>query len=172
MRLLSNLLPRSVKLREGCQQREQNFGWAIVAQGYAKPRPDDQPSLNSTTSLHEATESGDIERVKQLLKNGADVTATNNYGQSVLRVAKEFGFIDIGLLLLENNAEINLRDDAGRTPLHMASERGLPSQPGYSVKDETISFLLARGAEIDCQDKRGYTPLICTVRDSHEMNVR
>jgi hypothetical protein len=53
------------------------------------------------TELHEAVNNNDIEEVKRLLENGADVTLKDNSGFTPLIIARLNGYADIITLLSE-----------------------------------------------------------------------
>src|SRR6266571_9373673 len=71
--------------------------------------------------LQSAAKSGDIERVKILLEQGADVNARNAIGAAPLHEAAWSGNIDLVELLLARGADVDERHaEAGSTPLHYA----------------------------------------------------
>jgi len=68
-----------------------------------------------------AAKSGDKERVRLLLENGANVNARDRYGWTALMWAVFKGYKEIVKLLLENGADVNVRDFFGNTALKFAS---------------------------------------------------
>ena len=105
------------------------------------------------SDLHRAAARGDIIKIKQLLKQGADTECRDKNKRTPLHEAACFnqaGAIDV---LLNAGANIEAKSYNGETPLVMAA--------AYSKK-EAISILLAEGADIDTQtDNLGRTPLHC-----------
>jgi hypothetical protein len=106
-----------------------------------------------TTNLH--SKINNFYDVKALVYNGADVNATNIYGDTPLHsLAGYNGYnpdrLDTARFLLEHGASINAQDKEGNTPLHKAAENGL-----YSL----VQFLVNMGATIDEKNFYGYTPL-------------
>ncbi|MEP7453626.1 ankyrin repeat domain-containing protein [Phyllobacterium sp. SB3] len=84
-----------------------------------------------------------------LIANGADVSATDNYGETPLHVRAGHwqGKIDI---LVELGADVNSSDSRGDTPLHKAASVG---------NVQTTRILLEHGARIDATNNTGLTPL-------------
>ena len=58
--------------------------------------------------LIEASDKGDLTKVKELIENGADVYAQNDYA---LRCSAEMGHLEVVRFLLENGADIHAQDD-------------------------------------------------------------
>ena len=66
--------------------------------------------------LHEAARKGNVEIVKMLLKEGADVNARDKYGRTALYVAAWRGHVEIVKMLLKEGADVNAADNDGNTP--------------------------------------------------------
>jgi hypothetical protein len=135
------------------------------------------------TDLHSAALVGDVERVKKLLKKGADPNAEDKDGWTPLHVAASVGHVDVVKLLLERRANPNAEDKDGKTPLHYAAYKGhfdvvrllLEHGADPNVRDEygvtplyvaayrghvdVVALLLERGADPNAEDKDGWTPL-------------
>lgn len=98
----------------------------------------DFPILEEYTPLLEATINGEIDRVEELLENGADPNQLNDYGESALIVAIDNEQSDIVPVLLKNGADPNLQDETGWTPLMSAV---------YMENIEIGKLLLEAGAD-------------------------
>lgn len=103
------------------------------------------------TSLHFASEKGDINEVVRLLDSGIDVNIHDGNGLAPLDHALDSGNLKLVALLLERWANVNNRDKyVGQTALHYAATIG-------NLK--LISLLLKHDADINISDKNGMTPL-------------
>jgi cytohesin len=104
----------------------------------------------SWSDLHSAASAGDAERVRELLKKGADPNAKNERGWTPLHLAAFWGRVDVVKLLLEHGVDPNVQDENGGTPLHVAAIRG---------HVDVARLLLQYGVDPNVQDERGRTPL-------------
>jgi len=108
--------------------------------------------------LHKACAKGNIEAVKQLLADGADVNARNNWQQTPLGLAacrdeKGYYHKEIVKLLIAKGANVNAKDEFGHSPLHSATSEGLK---------EIAELLIAEGADVNAMSVfvgRDMTPL-------------
>ena len=75
----------------------------------------------TTPRIIKTIESGDSDKVKRLIEEGADVNAKDNYGNTALMWASQHGYIEVAKLLIEAGADVNLR---GTTALMIALEEG------------------------------------------------
>jgi len=81
--------------------------------------------MNNPTAFQTAAREGDLEKVKTLLKDNADlVFSTDNHRQTPLHLAAGASRKDVVELLLASGAVVNARDEDGRTPLHHAAANG------------------------------------------------
>jgi len=103
-----------------------------------------------TPKLHDAAKAGEIETVRSLLAQGADVHAKDQYGATALHEAAAHGRKDVVELLLSKGADVNAADVKGLTPLHQAASNGHAA---------VVKVLLDNGADPDARDMRGRTPL-------------
>ena len=108
----------------------------------------DQDSKNA--ALQEACSAGQLDIVKFMIENGADVNAKNNSGGTPLNVASQGDNRDIVELLIENGANINNKNNNGLTPLHQASRNG---------QKDIVELLIAKGTEVNIKNNAGRTPL-------------
>ncbi len=97
--------------------------------------------------IHAAAYLGDIEKVRTLTKEGADVNAKWN-SDTPLCVAVDGGQMDIVELLIAKGADVNAGDDS--TPLHMAAWHG---------SEEIARLLIDKGANIHAESSLGFTPV-------------
>jgi ankyrin repeat protein/protocatechuate 3,4-dioxygenase beta subunit len=116
-------------------------------------------SGRSRTPLHNAAQSGDLERVKELLKKNPGLVSskgTNSYGSTplqggtALHLAARKGDMAMVTLLLASNADVNAVDNAGWTPLHEAA---------FGGNKEVVALLLAHGADVNAINNNAQTPL-------------
>jgi ankyrin repeat protein len=89
-----------------------------------------------------------------LRHNGADLDVRGYGGKNPLHGAAYSGNLEVVRILIEYDpAYINARDDGQETPLHWASR-------GHNFKDGSVlRLLLEHGADINVQDRDGWTPL-------------
>ena len=109
------------------------------------------------TALHLASDKGNIEVVRSLLKCGVDVDARGRWGQSPLQFASSRGHFDVVQCLLDHGANPNARNNRRRTPLHKVALSQWPV-PSSSLL-ETARILVAHGADVDAKDDEGKTPM-------------
>jgi len=100
------------------------------------------------TMLYFATESGDIQMVKQLVEKGVEINSLSFNGCSALYCAAKVGNIEIINYLLEKGALINFQNSSGETALMAASR---------FKQVETASLLLEKGADKTIKSKSGNT---------------
>ena len=98
------------------------------------------------------------DEIKELLKKGADVNASNKYGDTALMMAVYNGHLEVVKYLAECGVDVNASDKHGRTALMNASENG---------HLEVVKYLVERGAQLDIQDKNGWTALIGAARGGY-----
>lgn len=96
-----------------------------------------------------ATYRGNNEVAEFLVKNGADVNGTSNYG-SPLMAAVVKGNTEIAKLLLEHKADTSIADPSGNTALIYAT---------IFKKYEIAEMLVKAKANIDIKDIRGNSAL-------------
>ncbi|KAK0124782.1 hypothetical protein ONS96_008663 [Cadophora gregata f. sp. sojae] len=102
------------------------------------------------TPLHWASWRGQLEVVKLLLENNADIQVTDKNGDTPLHEASSAGRVEVIKLLLEKMADVQAVNNYRRTPLHEASSAG-------SI--DVVKLLLEKGADIQAVNKFGNTPL-------------
>lgn len=65
-----------------------------------------------------------------LIKNGANVSATDATGKTALHWAAQNGKENVAKLLIENGTNVDVMDKSGRTPLLVAAKHGNFNQFG------------------------------------------
>ena len=80
-----------------------------------KPELVEERYARGDTALHHATRNGDLEIVKQLVSNGADVNAIANQGHFPLYCAAGHGHVETTRYLVENGADLQARLSDGKT---------------------------------------------------------
>ena len=107
------------------------------------------PDHESTPELYAAAMSGDIERVKQETRNGADITLQFGRFGNVLQAAAAslaWPIRDIVLeFLLDNGADANVQGGEYGSALQAVAAN--PGVPGYRIS--ALRLLLDRGAEVN-----------------------
>lgn len=111
-----------------------------------------------------------IEAIADLLiKEGADVSATNRRGETLLNAATNLNFflrnkyLALMQLLIDNGCDLNARDKDGISALHKAAGR---------LNLQAVELLLKAGANVNIRDTRGVTPLHYLVINFNEANKR
>jgi ankyrin repeat protein len=124
--------------------------------------------------LHEAAQSGDLDRAKALLDGGAEIDARDTEGMTPLCLAAGHGRTLVAKLLLEKGANIDTTCKGDYTPLHLAAWNG---------HDEIVDLLLQRGADVNAKvagasalwmaASKGYTPIVrALISNGADINAR
>jgi ankyrin repeat protein len=100
--------------------------------------------------MNEAAFVCDFVRVRELIKQGANVNVRDEEMRSPLHQAVLGGMFGLVCLLMESGADLNARDQDGFTPLHFAAQEVLP---------EIAKILVGKGADVNLRDEDGNTPL-------------
>ena len=91
-----------------------------------------------------------IEKVKELLAQGADINAKDSIGNTALiYAAGTEGRVEIARLLLDKGARINETNNWGDSALIRAID--------WDNSTEMVRLLLNRGADLNIKNKGGYT---------------
>lgn len=107
------------------------------------------------TGLHCACSGWEVDAAKEWLRAGANVNARSEEGATPLMVGARCA--EIVRLLIESGADVNAVDDDGHSALAYAV-----IQQSTARSDEpsiVVERLIAAGANVDCADKKGRTPL-------------
>jgi ankyrin repeat protein len=101
-------------------------------------------------NLFDAAKAGSLEKVTQLIEEGANVNIRNDSGVTPLHIAAYRGDKDIADFLILKGADINSQTDAGDTPLMWAVKR---------EKSDLVELIVQKGATVDLKDNKDRTPL-------------
>ena len=101
-------------------------------------------NININGQLVLAARAGLVQRVKQLLADGAQVNSRDRNGDSPLNMAAAKGNVELVDVLLGARADVQLANLAGVTPLMSAAFAGSP---------EIVGKLLAAGARTEPVDR-------------------
>uniref|UniRef100_A0A672TD64 Serine/threonine-protein phosphatase 6 regulatory ankyrin repeat subunit A-like n=1 Tax=Sinocyclocheilus grahami TaxID=75366 RepID=A0A672TD64_SINGR len=153
------------------------------------------------TALHHAAFSGHLEMVRLLLSRGANINAFDKKDRRAIHWAAYMGHMEVVKLLVSHGAEVTCKDKKAYTPLHAAASSGMISvvkylldlgvdvnEKGFAPLHFTAAsrhgalypstydcnpweVLKISGAEIDCEDKNGNTPLHIAARYGHELLI-
>jgi ankyrin repeat protein len=109
--------------------------------------------------LHDAARDGDLEKVRALIDEGAEIDARGENGETPLILAILGGHADVTELLIGLGADVMARNARGLTPLHAAA---------YSGSAELARLLLDHGAALeDTANVSGATPLMLAAEENH-----
>ena len=145
--------------------------------------------MSLISQLFDAAHDGDSDRIRALMKAGADINECY-CGHTALHVVCTYLYFDVAVLLLGMGAAVNTKDRHDwETPLHLASSRraavdfvrllldhgadieeingsGMTSLH-LACRNEDIAILrllLDRNANVNAKDEKGNTPLYSHVR--------
>ncbi|MEW6322655.1 MAG: ankyrin repeat domain-containing protein [Acidobacteriota bacterium] len=106
----------------------------------------------SNATVADAAMAGDVDAVRALLKDGADVNAAQGDGMTALHWAATQGHTELARMLLVAGANVRaLTRLGGYTPLHLAAKAGHAG---------VVAALLAAGADPNAASSVGSTPLM------------
>jgi ankyrin repeat protein len=118
---------------------------------------------DGSTPLMWAAYEGDATEAARLLKAGADVKATNNYGVNAMVLAADIASTEVIQLLLKSGADANSTNADGETALHLVARSG---------NLDAARMLIKAGARVDARDNFGQqTPLMWAVARRHAAMV-
>ena len=118
---------------------------------------------NAYTQLQLAASRGEIDLIKEIISEGADINETNKHKKTALMLAAGNGRVEATKLLLKLNANINAQEVDGMTALMMAASDG---------KSETVKLLIEHGADINITNNYGATAITNAAFFNHLSSVK
>ncbi len=124
----------------------------------------DRPIFLGISALNVAAMTGDVEMLKFLINEGANVNAGSKLQieqeklvfcpllQALSHVSKNDEVIEVAKSFIKEGAKLNVKDGCGYTPLHVAILRENP-------ETELVELLIEAGAKLNVKNRFGYTPL-------------
>lgn len=108
-------------------------------------------SDNGFNALHYSAYRGNLKMLKLLTQFGCNINIKNDNGLNAMHLATQGNQVSIMVYLKElHNYSYFCLDNGNSSPVHWAA---------YSGCLEAFDFLVAQGANINAQDKDGFTPL-------------
>ncbi|KAF0698510.1 Aste57867_10877 [Aphanomyces stellatus] len=114
------------------------------------------------TQLLHASSVGQVEHVRSLLAQGAEVNYADVDGMTGLLHAIQGGHNEVATTLINHGANVDVANKEGNTPLF------------FAIKHEQMQIallLLQHGVNIDVADKSGNTPLLCAIKSGRFSTV-
>ena len=110
------------------------------------------------TALHIAVKKRNYDKAVELIRNGADINATDRYNMTALNYAATNGHVKIAKLLLEGGANVNTKNEFGMTALNYAATNG---------HLDIAKLLIAKGADVNAKNEFGMTALHSATKNGH-----
>ena len=108
-------------------------------------------SVYGKTALIWAAAYEQLDAVKYLVAQGADVNARGSKGETALLAAAGHNNLELVKYLVNQGADINAKNDLGSIPLFEASLNGHLA---------VVKYLIAQGADVNAKDESGWTALL------------
>lgn len=134
-------------------------------------RPRAQGPGSPDQQLLDAVKAGDLDLVRALLVEGADVQARDDNGRTALHMAAYRGHSEVADFLVAKGADVNATSDKGETPLHCSGVlrchpdifrqhgMGRPFEQEVKTRQAVAQRLLSHGAKVDTVAAYHWTPL-------------
>lgn len=116
-----------------------------------------QSAITAESDIIEAAKSGNVEKIRLLLKANSELinTVDDGIGATALHWALIYGKKEVIKAILAYNPDVNKTEAHGGSTMHWAA---------HYDDAENISWLLDRGAKIDHVNRYGRTPLLVAAR--------
>jgi hypothetical protein len=138
------------------------FSMALLAvlSGCQK-KPESSVHRDENATLMMAADHGDLSRVQQLLREGADVHERTSGGKTALHYAAQSKNVAVVKALIQAGAEVNSKMAGNVTPLMLSLDMAF-GQP------EIALALIRAGADVNLADANGDTALIIAATESSD----
>ena len=127
---------------------DEEFASSLKKGGEEEGDESDGEEPGQETTVISAASNGSVDRLKQLIKDGADVNEKDEEGRSALQFAAGYGEIECMEVLLEAGADIDAVDENKNTAAHYSA--------GYG-NVESVSLLKKKGADLSLKNEEGKT---------------
>ncbi|GAB4354567.1 MAG: VIT domain-containing protein [Candidatus Abyssubacteria bacterium] len=144
---------------EACEAPASGLGFF----GRASRNAGDERKAEDGDVLHQVTEKGRTDALRNLIATGVDVNEKDKDGRTALMLAALQGHTKIARALLDNGADVNAQDDEGYTALMHAA------QAGHAA---IVKMLLEKGADLNLKGKDGKTALVLALENGKTEVVR
>jgi ankyrin repeat protein len=119
--------------------------------------------LNSKDSkgnymLNVAVIEGNIEIVKYLVSQGADINIKDSSGKTPLQITIHEGRVELINYFLSKDADVDMKDHFNETSLHYATDRG---------EIEVVKLIVSHGADLNAKNNLKETPLFVAVKNNY-----
>ncbi|WP_307474973.1 ankyrin repeat domain-containing protein [Cytobacillus purgationiresistens] len=106
-----------------------------------------------------SAENGDVEKVKKLIKTGANIDATDESGRTAVLAAAQNNRVDTVKLLIQEGVDINIRNDNSDNVLLYAGAEG---------QLDIVKLAIEAGADTTLTNRFGGTALIPASDRGHD----
>jgi len=113
-----------------------------------------------SAKLWDGVYKNNYKKIEEAFKEGADVNMKNDNGAWFLLVASGHGNARMVNLLLEKGIDVNITDDYD----YNNNNNTALSTAVINAKYDIVELLIEKGADINKENNKGYTPLIHAIR--------
>ena len=139
--------------------------WSMHSQEYQESLMNIERAYHLCRTNHSVAEmaaSGNIEKIRELIKAGADVNEKNSNGSTALMIAAGTGNIDMIKVLIDAKADVNAKSNDGFTALMGAIRSAQLDAVKYL---NAVKYLIEAKADVNAKTSDGYTALMFASSD-------
>ncbi|HEV2862908.1 MAG TPA: ankyrin repeat domain-containing protein [Pyrinomonadaceae bacterium] len=125
---------------------------------------------NRPTALMRAAESGEVAKVRAILKGGADVNARLGSGATALTLAARRGHVEVVKLLLRRGADPNAKLHSFHAGDFTALMAAIDRDVGR--RTEILDAMIASGAEVNPTGAFGRSPLMYAIERRDVLSLK